>query len=82
MKNRVEVLSPGSNCWKTKKIIESMKQFFKEKDIEADFTIISNADEFIKYRTWILPTIIINGKIVARGYRPSKNKMLNSVDRS
>ncbi len=59
-----------------------MKQFFKEKNIEADFTIISNADEFIKYRTWILPTIIINGKIVARGYRPSKNKMLNSVERS
>ena len=59
-----------------------MKQFFKEKDIEADFIIISNADEFLKYRTWILPTIIINGKIVTRGYRPSKNKMLNSVDRS
>ncbi len=58
-----------------------MKHFFAEKNIEAEFTIISNADEFIKYRTSILPTILINGKIVARGYRPSKNKMMNSIVR-
>ena len=71
MKNKVEILSPGPGCWKTKKIIKSIKQFFMENNIDAEFNIISNTHEFIKYRTWILPTIIINNKVVARGYRPA-----------
>ena len=79
MKNKVEILSPGPNCWKTKKIIKSMEQFFDEQNIEADFEIISSLKEFIKYRTWILPTIIINNEIVARGYRPSNQKILKSI---
>ena len=79
MKNKVEILSPGPNCWKTKKIIKSMEQFFDEQNIEADFKIITSLKEFIKYRTWILPTIIINNKIVARGYRPSNQKILKSI---
>jgi len=79
MINKVEILSPGPNCWKTKKIIKSIEQFFSDNNIDAEFNTISNAHEFLKYRTWILPTIIINDKIVARGYRPSNNKILNSL---
>ncbi len=79
MKNSVEILSPGPNCWKTRKIIKSIERFFEENSIEAEFRVINTIDDFVKYRTWILPTILINGKIVARGYRPSNNKILNSI---
>ncbi len=79
MKNSVEILSPGPNCWKTKKIIKSIEQFFEKNSIEAEFRVINTIDDFVKYKTWILPTILINGKIVARGYRPSNLKILNSI---
>ncbi len=79
IKNKVEILSPGPSCWKTRKIIKSLQQFFNDNNIEVDFKIINNADEFLKYKTWILPTIIINNKIVARGYRPSNDKILSSI---
>ena len=81
MKNKVEILSPGPSCWKTRKIIKSIEQFLIEQHIDAEFKIISNAHEFLKYRTWILPTIIINGKIIARGYRPSNEKLLNNLNK-
>jgi len=63
-KNTITILSPGPNCWKTKKIIAS----------------ISNLKEFAKYKIWILPTIIINDKIVARGYRPSNEKIITNLE--
>ncbi len=79
MINKVEILSPGINCWKTKKIIESLNKFFRENDIQAEILIVTNQKDFLKYRTWLLPTIIINDKVVARGYRPSNNKILKTI---
>ena len=79
MKNKVEILSPGKGCWKTRKIIKYLETFFSENNIEAEFEIISSTEEFLKYRTWILPTIIINNKIVARAYRPSNHKILKYI---
>ena len=80
-KNKITILSPGLNCWKTKKIIISINKFIDKRNIKAEFGIISNLKEFVKYRTWILPTIIINGEIVARGYRPSNEKILYSLNK-
>jgi len=79
MANKIEILSPGPNCWKTRKIITSLKRFFEENNIEVEFKIINTVKEFLKYETWILPTIIINDKIVARGYRPTNEKILKNL---
>ncbi len=79
VKNTITILSPGPNCWKTRKIIKSIKIFFVDHNIDAEFIIISNPNEFLNYRTWILPTIVINDKIVARGYRPSNNEIINNL---
>lgn len=79
MKNKVEILSPGPGCRKTKKIVKSLKQFFNENNIDAEFIIVSSLKEFLKYRTWILPTVIINSKVVARGYMPTDKVIINSL---
>ncbi len=79
MKNKVKILSPGVGCWKTKKIIKSMKAFFEKNNIEVDFEIVTSLKDFLKYRTWILPTVIINNKVVARGYRPDDKKILENL---
>jgi len=80
MINKVEILSPGPGCRRTQKIIRYLKDFFRENHIEAEFKIISSISEFVKYRTWLLPTIVLNDKIIARGYRPSKNKILENIN--
>ena len=79
MINQVKILSANANCSVTKRIINSLDKFFKENNISAEFIIISNLDDLLKYRTWILPTIIINEKIVAKGYLPSKEKILSNI---
>ncbi len=43
--------------------------------IEAKIEIINTIDEMLEYRTWIIPTLIINDVIVARGYVPSIEKI-------
>ena len=79
MINKIKILSPGQGCWKTKKIIKYLRTFFLENNIQAEFVIITELEEFLKYETWILPTIVINDKIVARGYKPSKDTILKSI---
>ena len=79
MRNKVKILSPGPGCWKTKKIIKLMKAFFEKNNIEADFEILTRLKDFLKYKTWILPTVIINNKVVARGYQPSDDKILETI---
>lgn len=39
--------------------------------VEADIEIVDSIGEFVKYKTWILPTLVINGRNVARGYVPN-----------
>jgi hypothetical protein len=79
MKNKIEILSPGENCWKTRKIISKMERLLIAKNINAEFVVISELKKLLSYRTWILPTIIINGKIVARGYKPNNKTIIENL---
>ena len=81
MKNRIEILSPGKNCRKSKRIIFRIREYLKQQKIEADIIIINDLKEMQKYKTWILPTVIINGKIVARGYKPADDKILKNLNK-
>jgi len=80
MENKIIILSPGKNCWKTRKIIAKIQQFLNEQKISVDFIIKSELKEILEYKTWILPTIIINNKIVARGYKPNNDLIINSLN--
>ena len=79
MTNKIELLSPGQNCCKTRKIISKIEKFINSQNIDAEFIINSELEKFFANETWILPTIIINGKIVARGYKPNNNKIINNL---
>ncbi len=45
-------------------------------ELPANIEIITNLKHILKFRTWILPTVIINGKIASRGIYPRKEKIL------
>jgi len=53
-------------------MINRLEAILKEKGIEAEIQIINDTDELLQYPTWVLPTLLINNKVVARGYLPSK----------
>ncbi len=78
-KNTITVLSPGKGCWKTRKIIKYLERFLTKYNIVSEIAIETDIKQFFKYRTWILPTIIVNGKIVARGYKPSEKKLFETL---
>jgi hypothetical protein len=47
--------------------------------IEATIEIIDSMDEILTYNTWILPTLVVNKQIVARGYIPSLQQILKHI---
>jgi disulfide oxidoreductase YuzD len=57
-----------------------MEILLKEENVEAEIIIIDQLEEWITKHTWILPTIIVNDKIVSRGYMPEKQKILTELN--
>ena len=79
MKNLVEILSTGPGYLKTRKIIGSLKQFFDENSIDAEFKIISESEEHVRFDALMLPVVPVNGNILARGYSPFNERILNHL---
>ncbi len=77
--NHIEILSPGENCRRTRKIIRYVKALMDEHKVNAEIEVITETQSFLNYRTWILPTVVVNGKIVSRGYRPSEKNILKNL---
>jgi len=38
--------------------------------IKVNIIIMDNIEELLQYPTWVLPPLVINEKVVARGYVP------------
>ena len=80
--NKIKILALGPGCRKAKKIMKSMKEFIDENSINVEFEIVSSLKEFLKYKTWILPTVVINNKVVARGYRPTNEVIISNLNKT
>lgn len=70
MTQDIKILCPGRKCGKCRRMIERVEEAVKVSGVEANIQIVDSIEEFVKYNTWILPTLVINGQNVARGYVP------------
>ena len=70
MKHDIKILCPGRKCGKCHRMIARVEEALEASGVEANVEIVDNIGEFVKYKTWILPTLVINGRNVARGYVP------------
>ncbi len=70
MSNQIKILSPGPACRRTRRIISQLKRYFEVRQIPVHFEIETDLEKIKAYETWLLPTIIINGTLVSRGYFP------------
>lgn len=80
MVHKIEILSPGPGCRKTQRIIDWLFNVLKRNQIEFEFKNITDQNTLSGYRTWILPTVVINNKIVSRGYKPTEKKILEALN--
>jgi hypothetical protein len=78
-KNRIEVLCPLKKCRKCIRIIASVENLLKNENIEAEIVIIDKLEDLMEKHTWVLPTIIVNNEIVARGYFPNEQNILDKL---
>jgi len=46
---------------------------------EVEIVVLTNLQDFIKFRTWILPSVFVNGKKVSRGYKPKKDEVIRHL---
>ncbi|MDZ7742171.1 MAG: thioredoxin family protein [Bacteroidota bacterium] len=70
MTNEIKILCPPHQCKKCKRIINKLKETLENADANYKLEVVNQLEELLKYPTWILPTIVINGHVVARGYAP------------
>ncbi len=75
MTNKIDILSPGKSCWKTRKLVGFLEKFVHKYNVDAKINIITDMKTMLTYRTWILPAVFVNGKPVARGYLPSEKNL-------
>jgi hypothetical protein len=70
MKNRISILCPPKQCGKCKRTIAKLRSMIDQNDINAELEVINTLEDLIKYPSWILPSIMVNGKIIAKGFVP------------
>ena len=79
MTAKVFILCPGSKCRKCRRMIQKVDEAVMESGMEAEVKIIDKIEELIKFNTWVLPALMINGRMVARGYVPEKSKIISEM---
>ncbi len=67
---RFFLLCPSTICTKCKRIIVDLNKIAYELNLDWELQIITDIDKQIKFDTWILPSLFINGNICCRGYIP------------
>ena len=75
--NQVKILSPGPACRRTRRIMRRLERYFEKRNIPVSYEIETDLEKIKQYETWILPTILINGTMVSRGYFPPE-KLIES----
>jgi len=81
MTAKLFILCPGQKCRKCRKMVLQVEEAVQESGMEAEVVIVDKIDELVKFNTWVLPALVINGKMIARGYVPDKSKIIAEMNR-
>ncbi|NTV84997.1 MAG: thioredoxin family protein [Bacteroidales bacterium] len=76
---KVVILCPGSKCKKCRRMIQQVNEAVEESGLDADIKILDKIDDLLKYNTYVLPALVINNKMLARGYVPEKSKIIDEM---
>ncbi|MDD2634463.1 MAG: thioredoxin family protein [Bacteroidales bacterium] len=80
MKKEIKVL--GTGCPKCKQLEKVVRTVVEENSIDAEITKIEDIVEIMNYGIMTTPALIIDGKIVLKGYVPSQEEVLTKINES
>ena len=73
------ILCPGQKCRKCKRMVRQVEEAVQESGLETKVDIVDTIEELVKFNTWVLPALVINGRMIARGYVPEKSKIIDEM---
>ncbi len=60
-------------------MIQKVDEAVLESGMDAEVKIVDKIEQLLKYHTWVLPALVINGKMFARGYVPEISKIIEEL---
>jgi hypothetical protein len=79
---QIVILCPGTKCKKCRRMILQVEEAVKESGMETEITILDKLDDLLKYNTYVLPALVINEKMFARGYVPEKSMIIKEMNKT
>ncbi|HZK08463.1 MAG TPA: thioredoxin family protein [Bacteroidales bacterium] len=76
MTNEIKIICPPFDCSKCRRLKKVVLQAIEMSGAEGNIEEIRKLSEILKFPTWIFPTLVVNGKVVARGYTPKVEKIM------
>lgn len=70
----IKVLGPG--CMKCKNMEKVVRETVEINEIDASITKIEDIMEIMNYGVMTTPALVVDGKVVIKGYVPSKDEVL------
>jgi hypothetical protein len=76
---KIIILCPGTKCRKCRRMVQRVNEAVSESGLDAEVKILDTIEELVKFNTWVLPALVINSKMIARGYVPEKSKIIDEM---
>lgn len=77
MKKDIKVL--GTGCPKCKQLDKAVREVVAENSIDAEVTKVEDIVEIMNYGIMSTPALVIDNKVVLKGYVPSKDEILKKI---
>lgn len=75
----ITILCPGTKCRKCRRMVQTVTEAAEESGMDVDVKILDTIEDLVKFNTWVLPALVINNKMIARGYVPEKSKIIEEI---
>jgi disulfide oxidoreductase YuzD len=79
VENLIKIFCPKKKCGKCTRLVARVEEAVKISEQPWRIEKTDSLDEMMKYPTWVFPTLVINGKVTARGYVPSVKMIVKKL---
>jgi hypothetical protein len=78
---QIVILCPGTKCKKCRRMIQQVNEAVSESGLDAEIIILDKIDDLLRYNTYVLPALVINSRMFARGYVPEKSMIIKEMNK-
>jgi len=60
-------------------MIRTVEEIVETEHINANVVVLDSVDDYVRFNTWVLPSLFIDGMSVARGYTPMRENLVRKL---